>query len=119
MDIIPHFHIYLIAERRVAQNTFTAYKKDLEQLCEYLQNKKISLHEAKPLDLKGFIEYLVEKKITRRSVARKISCVKLFYNYASERHAWTNYASQLVFPVLEKRLPKFLNEEQVDTLLAT
>jgi len=88
-------------------------------LCEYLASKKIALHDAKPLDLKGFIEHLVEKKITRRSIARKISCVKLFYNYASDRHAWINYASQLVFPVLEKRLPKFLNEDQVDTLLAT
>lgn len=119
MDIVPNFHIYLIAERRVAQNTFTAYKKDLEQLDEFLQKKNLTLCTARPQDLKDFIESLVNSNIKRRSISRKISCIKAFYNYASDRHAWTNYASQLVFPVLEKRLPKFLNEEQVDTLLAT
>jgi len=120
MDIVPNFHAYLITQRCVAKKTFEAYKKDLEQLCEFLQSKNILLIDAKPQDLKDWVQVLVEKhKITRRSIARKISCIKSFYNFANQHYQWPNYASQLVFPVLEKRLPRFLNEQQVDTLLAT
>lgn len=118
-DITPNFHAYLVTERRVAPNTFAAYKKDLEQLCEYLATQQRTLPQAQAQDLKNFIQSLVEQDITHRSISRKISCIKLFYNYAQERHGWPNHGAQLVFPVLEKRLPRFLNEEQVDTLLAT
>ena len=70
MDIVPNFHIYLIAERRVAQNTFTAYKKDLEQLIEFLQNRNLILFTARPQDLKDFIESLVNSNIKDRKSTR-------------------------------------------------
>ncbi len=116
-DLQHKFEAYLLTERRVAQNTFSAYKKDIEQFFVYLEKKKIVLEKAELVDLKSFLVYLKELKLSARSMSRKISTLKVFYSWAQQYHGWQNYAHELIFPKLEKKLPSFLSEQEVEQLL--
>ena len=117
-DELQHkFEVYLLTERRVAQNTFAAYKKDIEQFFSFLDKKKIIFKKAELSDLKSFLAYLKGLQLSARSMSRKISTLKVFYSWAQQYHGWQNYAQELIFPKLEKRLPSYLSEQEVGQLL--
>ena len=42
MSIVTKFEAYLLTERRVAKNTFQAYKQDLAQFITFLTQYKIN-----------------------------------------------------------------------------
>lgn len=117
-SIINKFHAYLLTERRVAHNTFAAYKKDLDQYLDYLKDKKIPLTAVAPAQIKEYLAYLRQTLgLNTRSVTRKISSLKVFYNYAHDYADFPNLAQDLIFPKLEKKLPQYLTEDQIQKLL--
>jgi integrase/recombinase XerD len=115
-SLITKFESYLLTERRVAQNTFTAYKRDLEQLFLFLKQQKISIQKAQPADLKAFLKVLKTEGLTARSMARKISSFKTFFLYLDEYYDIPNPTEQLITPKMEKKLPDFLTEKEVAIL---
>jgi len=116
-QILAHFEAYLLTERRVATNTFSAYQKDIEQLYKYLTEQKIVLEKITSDTLKGFLHHLKNLQLTPASMSRKISALKVFFSYINERYGYANAAQDLIFPKLEKRLPTFLPEQDVEHLL--
>ncbi|MEX0672434.1 MAG: tyrosine recombinase [Candidatus Babeliales bacterium] len=119
MDALyDQFESYLLTEKRVSKNTFDAYCNDLEQLQNYLSEQKKTLKKIGSKELKGFIRYLKEDlNLSPRSIARKISTVKVFFDYLSEYCGFDNCAVDLTFPKLDKRLPHYLAEEEVEDLI--
>ncbi len=118
-QIMAHFEAHLLTERRVATNTFSAYQKDIEQLYNYLVEQKIVLEKITCDTLKSFLHHLKGLNLTAASMSRKISALKLFFNYINERYGYTNAAQDLIFPKLEKKLPTYLPEQDVEQLLLT
>ncbi len=112
------FEAYLLTERRVAQNTFSAYKKDIEQFVEFLGNKKVKLEKATTDHIKKFIHFMHDQGMSARSIARKISSIKVLFNYAEEKYEWKNITEDMVFPKIEKKLPRYLSEEEIQELFA-
>ncbi len=117
MDILfDQFKTYLLIQKRVSTNTHEAYSKDLDQFTDFL--KKKDLEKVVSKDLKRFIGHLKEKlALSPRSISRKISTIKVFFAYLSQFHGYTNWAVDLTFPKLDKRLPNFLSEEEVEHLI--
>ena len=115
---LAKFEAYLLTERRVSQNTFTAYKKDIEQFVEFLTTKKTALEKATTDHIKKFIHFMHAQGMSARSIARKISSIKVLFNYAEEKYEWPNITEDMVFPKIEKRLPRYLSEEEVQVLFA-
>ncbi len=115
---LAKFEAYLLTEKRVAQNTFSAYKKDIEQFVEFLGNKKIKLEKATTDHIKKFIHFMHDRGMSARSIARKISSIKVLFNYAEEKYEWKNITEDMVFPKIEKKLPRYLSEEEIQTLFA-
>ena len=111
------FEAYLLTERRVSHNTFAAYKKDIEQFFTFLDQSRILVEQAELVNLKAFLSYLKEQKLSARSMSRKISTLKVFYTWAHQYHGWKNYAHELIFPKLEKKLPTYLSEPEIEQLL--
>ena len=116
-DYFTKFESYLLTEKRVTKNTFDAYRRDLRQFYEFLLRKKIILKKVEIADLKSFLRYLHKEGIGARSAARKISTLKAFYLYLSERYEFKNISEELTTPRLDKKLPKHLKEKEVETLL--
>lgn len=116
-SIITKFEAYLLTERRVAHHTYTAYKKDIEQFVEYLKKNNKTVKQAETKDLKDFLAYLkTVLHINARSLSRKISSLKVFYSYVHTTIGWPNRSIDLIFPKLEKRLPQYLTEDEVNQL---
>lgn len=119
------FFRYLLTEKRVSHNTFDAYKRDILQLVEYLNQKGVidgehSFTQVSLDHLRSFVcELREEKKLSARSVNRKIAALKSFFGFLHDRYGFTNNAQELVFPRLEKRLPDYLTEQEVGLLLQT
>jgi len=115
--IINKFEAYLLTEKRVSQSTFEAYMRDVRQLALFLKGEcKSTLKSAKKEHLKSFLYFLKQKKSSARTMARKISAIKVLYNYLSTYMGYKNIASDLTFPKLEKKLPHYLTEKEVEKL---
>lgn len=112
------FHAYLLTEKRCASNTVIAYGKDIKQFILFLDEKKIvSFDEILPITIQDFFQYLYSVGTTARTVARKLSAIKLFFNYLHQRHGIKNCSDTVSFPKIEQKLPHFLTEDEVQSLL--
>lgn len=114
--LFESFERYLLTEKRVAKNTFDSYVSDLRQFDLFLTAQSLAIKETVAVDLKQFIHYLKASGMGARSMARKISCVKSLFKYLNEFHAIANHAQELILPRIEKQLPHYLTEDQLDEL---
>ena len=118
-ELLTKFEAYLLTEKCVAFNTFSAYKNDLEQLNSYLLKcGKQEIAEINAELLKKFLHHLYELNLTARTMARKISSLKLFFTYGHDRFGFENNAQDLIFPKLDKGLPSDISEEELAQLFA-
>lgn len=111
------FEAYLITERRVALNTVSAYKKDIEQFMHYLDEQQKRLRDCVVEDLRNFLQTIYDARCKSRTIARKIASLKTFFNFVSEKHGMPNLAFLLATPKSESTLPRYLSEEEIHTLL--
>ncbi len=112
------FEAYLLTEKCVSQNTFDAYKRDIDQFMQFLQQEEIAIEKIKKSNLKKFLRFLHDLKISPRSISRKISTLKIFFSWAHRQFDWKNYAQELHFPKIEKKLPQYLSEQEIKHLFA-
>jgi integrase/recombinase XerC len=118
-------HSWLLALRReknASPNTILAYENDLRQLCDFLaRGRKYEGGEIAKVDLallRLFLGELLEKGFSRRSIARKVACLKSFFRYLHRSGTIPdNPALNLSSPRLQKRLPQYLDEDAVRQLM--
>lgn len=116
-DIAGQFHAYLLSEKRVSLNTFLAYKRDIEQLVTFLASEKIGIAHTTKKNLNAFIKKLKDQGLSAKSLSRKISSIKLFFQFVSDTLHYPNVAKALIFPKVEKSLPNYLTEQEIGKLL--
>ena len=115
---VKRFLNYLRAERNASEHTGTNYALDLRQFFTFLGHQRIG--EITPLEIRRFVAHLSTQQQARRTIARKLSCLRSFFRYlCREGTLEHNPASAIPTPRLEKRLPSFLDERQIVTLLET
>ncbi len=117
--LISQFESYLLTEKRVAHNTYAAYKRDVGQFTSYLKGQHVALENVDISHIKAFLQHLHEQQIGARSMARKISSLKALYNYLHDRHQFAHHARDIAIPKLEKKLPVYLSENEIERLLGS
>lgn len=111
---------YLKFEKRFSENTFVAYKTDLEQFSAFIkQNGGIdNPSEVNYRLIRRWIVLLIEQGISSRSVNRKLTTLKTFFKYLQRQgFVQSNPLDKVIAPKVAKRLPVFVEEKQMDTLL--
>jgi integrase/recombinase XerC len=69
--------------------------------------------------IRQFLSYLAGHDYSKATVARKLATLRSFYKFCVKRgHIASNPVSAIRTPKQEKRLPKFLSNEEVKALLA-
>ena len=114
--IVDRFNAYLLTEKRVAENTFGAYSRDIEQCIRFLYTQGVEPATVSVKDIKSFLHYLKKLNCSARTMSRKISSLKVFFSYLNQQYGFANVAEDLAFPKLEKRLPQYLSEDEVEKL---
>lgn len=111
------FLTFLSIAKNCSEHTQRAYATDLEQFVLFWQ--KLSDEEKNNLSLKSIIErYLVSlyyKKISKASVARKLSCFKSFDRFLRTQGIQLDISMKR--PRLEKKLPIYLSVDEIFYLL--
>lgn len=120
--IIQQFLDYLEKEKRYSPNTLMAYQIDIKQfryfLNGYFQEVIPDFQKVDKTCMKHFLGYLIEKGLAARTVARKLATMKAFFKY-QERSELINVnpVSSIRAPKLSKRLPIFLEEHIIASLM--
>ncbi len=69
--------------------------------------------------IRSWLSSLKEEGISSRSIARKISTLKSFYRYLRRKAlARSNPMGKIITPKIQKRLPSFLNEAEMEQVLS-
>lgn len=107
---------YLEVEKNCSAWTVTHYSKDIEQLFTYLSTKTSKhLEELVHQDVRYFVSHLVDEGYSKRTIARKLSSLRSFGKFL-EREGFlsTNPFLHAYSPKQDKKLPRFLYEEEMD-----
>ena len=116
------FLTYLEVEKNCSWHTIESYQKDLTAFEDFMLhrrgNQKFFWQEVSPLDVRAYLAELNEKQYARRTIARRISALRSFFKYLV-REAVIEYSplTKVRTPKLEKKLPVFLDEIEVNELL--
>lgn len=113
------FYDYLVYELRYSNNTANSYFYDVCDFTLFLQNNRDNdLINADDLDAEGFIIYLTSKKISKRTIKRKIAANKSFYNWLLfTKQVTTNPFEYVTSPKFNNKLPEFLTEKDVQYIV--
>lgn len=117
IDYLHVFRHYLLAQRGCSANTVDAYLHDVSQWFDFLQKEGLELEQATPNSVRSFMRFLKNTNISTRSMARKISALKTFFNFVHERYDVTHCTKHIGAPKVEHKLPRFLTEAQTNELL--
>lgn len=114
---LNNFVSYLTNNKRYSFYTITSYKKDIYEYLEFLKKNNIDIKNSNYKIVEEYSKYLYKKKLSKRSIARKYSSIRTFYNYLEKKNVLENNIFTLVEnPKKEEKLPRFINEYELDKM---
>lgn len=119
---INNFVHYLSIERRYSDETVKAYLQDLKKFEAFLASTGASSFvEVRLADIRIFLSYLDEEKLSRNTISRILSSLRSFYNHLMrEKIIEESPLSTISFKKRSLRLPKYLYDEELEKIfLAT
>lgn len=117
--LINQFIEYLEYEKGYSKKTIISYEKDLELFNKYLKENKIeNITNIDYNTIRKYLSHMHEKKYESSSISRKISTLRSFFKYnLKEKNIKNNPMTLISNPKREKKLPKYLNYEEMEKLL--
>lgn len=118
-DQITVFLDHLQYERRVSPHTLRGYSRDLSDFSEFVdESTDLGICSAESADIRGFLAHLSERQSSKATVARKLAALRSFFKFLVSRDVIkTSPAATVRTPRQERRLPRYLQEEEVGRLL--
>jgi len=110
---------YLEFEKRFSPHTIQAYKGDLEQFYLFLENACgiTSISEVKHTHIRSWIVHQIQEGLANRSVNRKLSSLKTYFKFLRRgNHIDKNPMLKVIAPKVGKRLPVFVNKQNMEDL---
>jgi integrase/recombinase XerD len=103
-------------EKGLAANSISSYRTDLKRLLSALPVREA---DATAAHLGGYVQALYSAGMASRSIARHIATLRNFYGFLLREGTIAQDPSELLTPPLQGfSLPKYLNREEVERLIA-
>jgi integrase/recombinase XerC len=117
--LIDPFLKYIAQEKRYSKHTLLAYTTDLLQFQDYISvTYELDLAAVKYIQVRDYIAHLMEDEVGASSIGRKLSTLRSFYKYLCREQVISSSPMGLIkAPKAPKRLPVFVDEQKMDTLL--
>lgn len=116
---LEDFINYIKSEKRFSKHTITSYETDLNQFFNYIEVEYqiTKLQDISFKLIRNWISSLLENNLKSTSVNRKISSLKSYYKFLLvSNYVETNPTLKLISPKSSKRLPVFVEKDNMDSL---
>ena len=119
-ELIDPFLDYLSVERGLSHNTIISYRKDLLLYTDSLDHAHINaVSGITKNEITDFMFSQKDAGLSARSIARRLSAIRMFHRFLVRERIAQNDPSVLVdTPKLWKRVPETLSLNEVEALLA-
>lgn len=109
---------YLQIEKNYSQYTIEHYQHDISEFIMFMTEQAIaSFSDVQYSDARLYLTKLFERKLARKTIARRISSLRSLYKFLlREEIIQDNPFSLISIPKIEKRLPEFFYEEELEQL---
>lgn len=115
---VDKFLFFLKSELNYSELTIKSYQLDLTDFFGYIESKKINYLTITNHDVRGYLKYLDSCNLKNSTISRRISTLRTFYNYlVDENIIENNVFHNVKNPKLEKKLPNYLNYNEMEELL--
>jgi integrase/recombinase XerC len=111
---------YLATERRYSPHTIRSYSNDLKQFISYMDGSSSGFDPGAVVttDIRSWIVSLLDGGMSASSVHRKITCLRVFFRFLRREGVLKGDPTErVVMPKRKKRLPEFVGEESINSLL--
>jgi integrase/recombinase XerC len=118
--VLERFYHFLEFEKRYSPHTLIGYKADLSQFGLHLSQNYdgITPDQANHLHIRGWLSELLLTSHTSKTVNRKISTLRSFFRFLERNQLLScNPMDKVSAPKLERRLPVFVSENEINNLL--
>ncbi len=116
---IVEFLLYLENERQLSRNTILGYQRDLTSFASYSHSEKIAVSSVQTHHVRQYVANQHRKGASGKSLQRALSAIRMYYQFLiREGLARNNPALGVATPKAAKKLPKTLDTDQVNQLLA-
>jgi integrase/recombinase XerD len=117
-QLLTHYEAFLLTQKRVARNTFIAYKQDIAQLLSFLEKRGVTTPAGVKKELLvAYLAQLQQESATPRTLARKVSAMRSFFAYVHQHHG-QELELELVLPKVTKKLPLYCTPEEIQQIFA-
>ena len=115
---VDKFLFFLKNELNYSEFTIKSYQLDLTDFFEYIKKSKINYLRINNNEVRGYLKYLDSCNLKNSTISRRISTLRTFYNYLlDEGVVESNVFHNVKNPKLEKKLPNYLNYNEIEELL--
>ena len=116
--VIEPFLSFIRDEKRLSDNTFQSYNRDINQFREYIVVNNINYLEVEKKDIKNYLNYLKELNKKPSTISRHLASIRLFYQYLLKNGKITEDPTEGIHaPKIDKKAPQVLTSEEVTLLL--
>lgn len=115
-QLISNFLKYLSSEKGFSDNTVSSYEDDLKQFYDFMRDglgiKELDIVSRE--HIREFISVLIKSGFSKRSVERKLSCLRSFYKYLKRMgYVEKNPMVGVRNPKRDKYLPDIIPEKKI------
>ncbi|MDD5504248.1 MAG: tyrosine recombinase XerC [Candidatus Omnitrophica bacterium] len=113
---IDKFLRYLDIEREASRHTILNYRLDLDRFRRFINGRRVDSVDY--ITVRQFLAQLKNENISKASIARVLSALRSFFKFlVRENLIGTNPVSGISTPKKDKKLPDFMQENEVAELL--
>jgi integrase/recombinase XerC len=127
LNYLKRFLNYLEAEKHASRYTVRNYRADIlgnttgegRGFFQFLERRQVDSLEAVDKRLmRDFLSFLIDQRIAKVSLARKLSAIRSFYRFLQRENLIARNPIELISsPKLERRLPEFLTKDEIKRLI--
>ncbi|RLE08806.1 site-specific tyrosine recombinase XerD [Candidatus Aerophobetes bacterium] len=120
MKWLNEFGQYLRDERGLSSHTCRGYISDIKDFLNFLSFKKKNVKKVNYSMVREYLGILQRQGRQKSTLARRVASLRSFFYYLYLKGHLTSFSlSSLRSPKLDKRIPSYLEEDEVERLLHT
>src|SRR5690625_2454634 len=118
LELLRQFIEYLGIEKNASPYTIQFYEADVEDFFQFLKREAVSsLRDVDHRVIRVFLTELYEKRLSRTTVSRTLSCLRSFYTFLERnKHVENNPFIHIPLPKQKTKLPSFFYKEEIAKL---